>query len=204
MNTANNLRARKKEKTRRALSRHALRLFADRGFEETTVDEIAAAAGVSRRTFFRYFASKEAVIFADHEAHLGMFRASCAGRRPGESGFDAISRACLDLARVYEKERADLVRHRIIDGVPALLAAEAVLDMKWEAAMAEELCDERADAATQHRSRALAGALMGLVRATLREWRASEGAIDLFVLAEAHLAAVAPAFERTNQPQRRT
>jgi AcrR family transcriptional regulator len=59
------LRERKKERTRAELQRHALRLFRDRGYAATTVDDIAAAAEVSRSTFFRYFGTKEDVVLFD-------------------------------------------------------------------------------------------------------------------------------------------
>ncbi|MCD2193193.1 TetR family transcriptional regulator [Actinomycetospora endophytica] len=59
------LRERKKERTRAELQRHALRLFRDHGYAETTVDDIAAAAEVSRSTFFRYFPTKEDVVLFD-------------------------------------------------------------------------------------------------------------------------------------------
>ncbi|WP_051580922.1 TetR family transcriptional regulator [Pseudonocardia acaciae] len=60
------LRERKKRRTRAELQRHALRLFRDRGYAETTVDDIAAAAEVSRSTFFRYFGTKEDVLLFDN------------------------------------------------------------------------------------------------------------------------------------------
>jgi AcrR family transcriptional regulator len=59
------LRERKKTKTRVALYQHAMRLFLEQGYEETTVEQIAAEAEVSYSTFFRYFSTKEAVVFAD-------------------------------------------------------------------------------------------------------------------------------------------
>src|SRR5690349_20353631 len=62
---ANGLRQLKKARTRAELQRHALRLFRDRGYATTTVDDIAAAADVSRSTFFRYFPSKEDIVLFD-------------------------------------------------------------------------------------------------------------------------------------------
>src|SRR5215468_7264471 len=59
------LRERKKQKTRWSIQEHALRLFQEQGYEQTTVDQIAAAAEVSPSTFFRYFKTKEDVVIDD-------------------------------------------------------------------------------------------------------------------------------------------
>ena len=76
------LRERKKLRTRRAIAGAALRLFAERGYEETTISDIAAAAEVSPRTFFSYFPSKEDVVFAEMDERLADVRAGLAERPP--------------------------------------------------------------------------------------------------------------------------
>src|ERR1700687_5164382 len=65
------LRQRKQQQTRERLTRMAMALFLERGFEATTLDDIAAAADISRRSFFHYFASKEDVVFAWQEEISG-------------------------------------------------------------------------------------------------------------------------------------
>jgi AcrR family transcriptional regulator len=79
------LRERKKLRTRRAIAGAALRLFDERGFEETTISDIAAAADVSPRTFFSYFPSKDDVVFAEMDERLADVRARLAERPGGET-----------------------------------------------------------------------------------------------------------------------
>ncbi|WP_406674842.1 TetR/AcrR family transcriptional regulator [Nonomuraea sp. N2-4H] len=78
------LRERKKVRTRRKLVEAAIRLFDEKGYERTTVDEIAAAAEVSPRTFFTYFGSKEDVLFLQAEDRLDQLVQAVAEREPGE------------------------------------------------------------------------------------------------------------------------
>ena len=79
-NPVADLRQRKKEQTRRAIAEAALDLFETRGFDETTVDDIAAAANVSPRTFFRYFASKDEAVFDRADEAQEAFRTLLAAR----------------------------------------------------------------------------------------------------------------------------
>ena len=74
------LRERKKQRTREALLRVAIELFTTRGYEGTTVDDIADAVGVSQRTFFRYFAGKEDAALALDEMTVARFVDAVSGR----------------------------------------------------------------------------------------------------------------------------
>jgi AcrR family transcriptional regulator len=89
------LRERKKRRTRRALAEAALRLFAERGYDRTTVADIAAAADVSTRTFFSYFRSKDEVLFADTDERLALLREALSRADPGAPTIDVL-RAVLD------------------------------------------------------------------------------------------------------------
>ncbi|MFE0151421.1 TetR/AcrR family transcriptional regulator [Nonomuraea sp. NPDC059007] len=87
------LRERKKRQTRQALMDAAGRLFDERGYEATTVDQIAAAAGVSTRTFFSYFRHKADVLYANSADCLEAGVAALGTRRPGEPPADLLARA---------------------------------------------------------------------------------------------------------------
>src|SRR5215469_12868893 len=80
-----NLRERNKARARAEIADAALRLFFDRGFEGVTVDEIVSAAGVSRRTFFRYFETKEDALLADYPELNARLSESMAATGPGDA-----------------------------------------------------------------------------------------------------------------------
>src|SRR3954453_1802598 len=109
--------------TRLDIERVALALFADRGFDETTVEDIAAAAGISRRTFFRYFAAKNAVVWGDFDDGLRYFADSLDAADPAQPWRDALRVAGVDFNSL-DSELAPLHRDRmeLILHVPALQA----------------------------------------------------------------------------------
>src|SRR4051812_1834701 len=86
-------RARKKQQTRDDLVAAAVKLFAERGFDETTTEDIAEAADVSQRTFFRHFPSKEAVLYGDEEAMEAAFRDAIVARPDSEGPVHAVAAA---------------------------------------------------------------------------------------------------------------
>lgn len=109
------LRERKKERTRAELQRHALRLFRDRGYAQTTVDDIAAAAEVSRSTFFRYFGTKEdVVLFDDVDSVMDRTMAAVPEGTPLLEALRSVLRDSFasldDEARDLEEVRMELAR----------------------------------------------------------------------------------------------
>ncbi len=88
------------ERTREALRRAAVVRFIAQGVEETSAEEIAADAGVSLRTFYRHFASKHDLLFADYDAGVQWFRSALAARSPDESIIESVQSAIM--ARPYD------------------------------------------------------------------------------------------------------
>jgi AcrR family transcriptional regulator len=89
---AEGLRERKKQRTREQIIEAAMGLFSERGYQATTIADIAAAADVAPRTFFSYFPSKEAVVFHNVDRDLDGLAATLRDRLPGETAFDALRR----------------------------------------------------------------------------------------------------------------
>src|SRR3954453_11853458 len=126
MSTAVGLRERKKARTREALQEAAMERFARQGFDGTTVEEIAEACEVSPRTFFRYFPTKEDVLFVDAAARRERLLAVIAERPAGEGAFAALRAAMRTLTADYRDQRDAMVtRSRIVAASPHLQAYKA-------------------------------------------------------------------------------
>ncbi|MFT5587031.1 MAG: AcrR family transcriptional regulator, partial [Cognaticolwellia sp.] len=157
----------------------ATQLFLEQGFESSTMDQVADAAGVSRRTLFRYFPSKVDLVFPEHDRRLSNFEEELA-LDPAAPAMTRVQRALLTLVADCEAGSEQLLQQaQIVAGNPALLAAELELDSQWEAAMARTLSQDM----NSTQARLMAGALSGLTRATLREWLTSGTTIALRELA---------------------
>ena len=183
-------RSRKKAEVREALVRAADRLFAARGFDGTTIDEIAEAAGVSRRTFFRYFETKEAIVFPQTEERFELFKKLLHARLEGASPFAAVRESIFAVGQTFMASRENEVRRQeLVEGSTALLAAELEIYQRWENAIAEAATPPGASARRRRRARLFAGATMGIVRAVLRQWFRAQGRKNLVTLGrEAFLA----------------
>jgi AcrR family transcriptional regulator len=160
------LRERKKARTRQALVEAALRLFAERGYEATTVADIAEAAEVSPRTFFAYFPAKEDVLFANARDRIERLRVALARRAPDESFRDALRRAAGEVVGppTFDAD-AQRAHMRLVEANPSLgaralqdlLAAEQVV----AAAVAADLGVDQTDLRPQVAAAAVVNALRG-------------------------------------------
>src|SRR6266851_4633835 len=121
--SAPGLRERKRRQTRERLTRVAMALFLERGFEATTLDDIAAAADISRRSFFHYFASKEDVVFTWQEESTAALIAAVAARPANESMLTAAENAISAMVRQLEPGEA-MAMARLKRDNPALRARE--------------------------------------------------------------------------------
>jgi len=192
------LRQQKRLDTREALFRSASQLVLRDGFRETTIDAIAAGAGVSRRTFFRYFASKEAAFYGNHESRLELFEERLSAEVQGEDTWCSVRRACLAASQYFLDEREFALRqYELATQSMRLRAYDLSFDERWESVIAQALVDERgADPWPEVEARLAAGAVLGMLRASLRAWLESGGELDLLELRRV-------AFERLERGLRR-
>jgi AcrR family transcriptional regulator len=172
------LRERKKQRTRESLLRVAIELFTDRGYEQTTVDDIADEVGVSQRTFFRYFAGKEEAALALHEMTVAHFVDGVRARPAHEPPLEALRQAVLEgwdtlhevVDAVVPVERF-LGMYRVIESTPVLLAAHLRRSAESEEVLTRVLAErEGLDGNTDPRPRLLVAVFSGVMRVTERQW----------------------------------
>ncbi|WP_374209040.1 TetR family transcriptional regulator [Kitasatospora sp. A2-31] len=165
---------------REALVAAAFELFLERGFEQTTIDDIVSLAGVGRRSFFRYFPAKEDVVFPDHErslAEMTEFLESGSGEE------DPVRHACgaarLVLRMYAEQPSFSVQRYRLTRKVPGLRAYELSVVWRYEHTLAHYLRGrfaDRPDGAL--RADVIAAAVVSAHNHALRTWLRSGGESD--------------------------
>jgi AcrR family transcriptional regulator len=183
------LRERHRKRTAAELEEAALRLFSERGFDAVTIDDIAAAADVSRRTFFRYFGSKEDVVLSDHPRRLGELQAALDRRPPDEPALAALRHAVMSLADTFKDERDRMLRRfRLMTTTPALEARSLCLQRNWETAVTEMLAARMGvDPANDLRPGVVAATTMAAMRVATANWLAGGGKDDLPMILAAAL-----------------
>ncbi|HLM19282.1 MAG TPA: TetR family transcriptional regulator [Acidimicrobiia bacterium] len=196
---ATGLRERKKARTREALQDAALARFARQGFEGTTVEEIAEACEVSPRTFFRYFPTKEDVLFVDAAVRRERMLEVIAQRPAGEPAFAALCAAMRTLTADYRDDRDALVaRSKIVAASPHLQAYKAEHQHGWEADVVDVL-ERRALAQHEPVAREelvlVTAVTTAALRVALDAWVADPSAPDLGVLLDDAFARLATGFD---------
>jgi TetR/AcrR family transcriptional regulator, regulator of mycofactocin system len=172
----------------------ALALFAERGFEATTVDDIAAAVGVGRRTVFRYFESKNDIAWGDFDWVMARLREAL------DAGAElplmtALRHAAVESNRYPADQEPGLrTRMTLITGTAALQAHSSLRYAEWRAVVAEWAAERRGEAAEDLVPRVLGYAALGSAMASFERWVASEGE-DLLELLDAAFAALATGFD---------
>ena len=125
-------RGRRPSTTREHIAREALALFDRNGFDATTVDDIAGAVGIGRRTFFRYYESKRDVVWGEFDAELVRLDHQLASAPADEPMMDVLRRAVVATNRFGAGELDELrIRMALISTVPALVAHSAVRYAEW-------------------------------------------------------------------------
>ncbi|MGW5434260.1 acyl-CoA-like ligand-binding transcription factor [Streptomyces sp. NPDC004059] len=181
------LRERKKQKTRERIRREAYRLFAEHGYEATTVDQIADAAEISSSTFFRYFPTKEDVVIQDE--YDPALADAIRSRPAGEPIVDAILSSLKGpLGAMLQQDREDLLlRTRIAFNDPAIRARNMAEQERSERAMAEVIAERTGRNAADLEIKCAAAAIIAVFTTLVRHWVEGDGKENLAALYERHL-----------------
>jgi AcrR family transcriptional regulator len=161
------------------LARIAMRLFLERGFDQVSVDQIAAEAGISQRTFFRYYPSKDDVLLQYENQHLERLVRALVARPESEPPYAALKAAYLDTAAVEQTAR-DRIRQRarVMRGAPALQTRISGEIVAGNGSVAAILADRMGVDDEDLRPKIIAAATSAVAVDVWNRWVASETVDD--------------------------
>ncbi|GIG39202.1 TetR/AcrR family transcriptional regulator [Cellulomonas phragmiteti] len=191
------LRDRTRRAVRQEISTAAMDLFLREGFEATTIDQIVEAAGISRRSFFRYFATKEDVVLGDLLERGRRVAAELARRPVEEPPWEAVRAAFLALRQGEDasSRESELTLGRMLHDSPTLRARHLEKQLAWRELLVPELAARLraagvSDASAQHRAAAIVATAVVCLDTASETWLALDGAAPLEDLWDEALAAV--------------
>jgi len=162
--------------SRAELERVALDLFSSRGFEETTVDDIAATAGIGRRTFFRYYPSKNDAVWGDFDAQLARLRRWFDECPPDVPLMDAVHAGVVTFNRLpRDQEPWHRRRMALILNTPALQAHSTHMYARWRAVIADFVAKRTGAAAEDMVPQLVAYAALAAAVAAYEQWLRDPG-----------------------------
>jgi AcrR family transcriptional regulator len=189
------LRSKARQSARAEIAAVAFRVFAERGFDQVTATEVAAEAGISRASFFRYFESKEDAVFVAQEEMGAAIAAELAARPAGEDAWTALRRALDTVLETYQRSPEEaLGRLRLIRCTPNLRAHQLERLAQWKEVIGAALAARLGLALTDIKVEALVGAALGALDAASSRWAESDGADDLIGLIDEAFAVIAEPF----------
>jgi AcrR family transcriptional regulator len=173
------LRERKRRETSERIIEKGLKLFVKNGFEATTLDAIAEAAGISRRTFFYYFRSKEGILLAAHDSGFReALRPMMLDESVDQVPLDAVQKCLIKLASRYETKES-VVFDRLMQSTEALRARKEAVFVETEQILLEAMCELWPSPGRRDGLRLVAMVAMGTLRLALDKWKQNDAAHPL-------------------------
>ena len=162
--------------TRADIEAAAFALFARNGFEETTVEDIAAGAGIGRRTFFRYFASKNDVVWGEFDTGLEHLREALESADPDQPWMDELRAAVVDFnALTPEQVPVHRARMELILHVPALQAHATLMYARWREVVTQFVAARTGTKPGELLPRLVGHATLAAAVAAYEQWLAEPG-----------------------------
>ncbi|MEI9887171.1 MAG: TetR family transcriptional regulator [Rhizomicrobium sp.] len=186
------LRERKRAETRARIIEGALKLFVKRGFDGTTLDDIAAAAGISRRTFFHYFESKEDLAFAWLDSTSDDIVAAAKREAADQPLLAIAANAIAACASPYGRDEAFALA-RLVNETPALKDRSQMKYGRLEESLAEVIASRKGLKKDDLRARLAAMTAVGAMRIASQRWYESGGKEDMAAFSRRVVKALAGA-----------
>ena len=188
------LRERKRQETFERIIEKGLKLFVKNGYDGTTLETITEAAGISRRTFFYYFKSKEDILLAAHDSGFReALRPAMLDESPDQAPIDAVQKCLIKLASRYETKES-VVFDRLMQSTAALRARKEAVFVETEQILLDAMCELWPAPGRRDGLRLVAMVAMGTLRLALEKWKQNDATHPLAYYVRQSFALLAKQF----------